>query len=359
MTALQSITKATSISAFPKAIKECSQYEMKKATGVFVINVGSIHFTPEWNLRKINREQVEALKHALLNGETVDPLEVEMIFIDEKPAFSVVDGHHTTTAIFELVEEGKHDGNHQATIFKGSELDKVVRAFNSTQGLPLTPLETARAFERMLNETKDDGSKMTRKDVAARTGKSLSFISNSLYLLIADEETLRLVEENKIKASRVGRIMREHGVENTHLIVKAEIAASSLDNQETNQTFELTTTHTSGLANSAPIIEEAEYSEVSKNMNTQGDDNPVQKGDDSKGQLIASKNALKYKSLSKGKVTAMVELVKRLAKKDIGKDGVLELNAIELQSLQDLGIELDKLDKHNQAVTEQLQALTV
>ncbi|EGQ9239957.1 hypothetical protein RJY99_004721 [Vibrio vulnificus] len=340
---MTSIVKATNISAFPNLIKSNGSV-MKKATGDFIVALRDIHFTPEWNIRKINRDQVAAIKSAIINGELVDPLELEMVLIDGIPMFLVVDGHHTYVAINELVSEGRHDGYHKATIFKGSEFDKVVRAFNCSQSLPLGPLDTARAFQRMLDETKDDGSKVTKSDISKRTGKPLAFISNSLFLLKADEETQRLIDEGKIKASRVGRIMREHGVENVALYVKAEL--SMVDAAKEQKLI----SDTAPQLKDSVVIEDAEYSVVSGGTTEQQPDNPP-------AQLIATKNALKLKSLSAGRISSMTELFRLLAKRGLDETGSITLNEIERAEFEALAIDIAKVDNHNALVKEKLSSL--
>ena len=226
-----------------------------------------------------------------------------------------------------MFDEGKHDGFVPVTIFKGNEKDKLTRAFNSTQGLALTPLDQGRLFQRMLDEG------MSKKEISKRTSKSLSVISNALFILKADDEVITAIEEGKIKSSRVGRIMREHGTENATLIVKAEIEAGQ------------------------PNTLEQQPKGISDSQQTSDSDSNESQVD--KGVFKASKQALQYKSLSKGKTQDLIELVRMLANREaIDTDGNITLSSIERVALESAMKEIKKIDSHNQAVSETLSNIT-
>ena len=323
---MTTITAATSISNFANQIKANGFGDMKKATGEFIVNVKDVHFTPEWNLRHIDDEHVNEIAIAINNGEKVDPLELEAIFVDEKPAFQIVDGHHTYCAIQKLVDKNEHSGDHQATMFKGSEADKVIRAFNSTQGRPLTPYETAKAFERMLNEG------LTRSDIAKRTGKKLSFISNALFLLNADEGMKTLIETGAISPSRAGRLMRENGELATAI---ARIEVGTPESQETTEIPEQPTTeNTNSVPNDSRVTLES------------SDTNKMRK---------AAKSATKLRSLSAGKMDSIQELISSLAGRV--DSGVIELNTVLEVQLQELSKDIQEIKEHNRNVIETMKSI--
>lgn len=347
------IEKVTSISAFPKMLAKHSEFAFKKATGEFVGNVADIHLTLDWNIRNIDREQVEGIKNALEQGQSIDPIEVELITVDGVPKMSIVDGHHTTVAINEMVSDGKHDGYHKMSVFKGSELDKLTRCYNATQNLELSPLDAAKAFQRM----KVEGA--TNKEIQRRTGKSLSFISNALYLLNAPAELQDMMKEKTIACSRVGRLMREHGFDNALLIAKAEVEAYKVSKQNENVETQAPVTQSeetqltiTGESNAA--IEDAEYTELEAEPSA-NDVKIIRKEPAKK----ATKNALKTKSLSSGKVQEMIELMRLLGRKEVSEDGALQLNKVEKDTFERLVQALNEVDTHNQRVAEEMQNLGV
>ncbi|MDN3661109.1 ParB/RepB/Spo0J family partition protein [Vibrio agarivorans] len=328
MTTSLALPKTATLTSARKFMADIKADSDMKRSDSYTIHIRDIEFRPEWNIRQINLEHVEALKATIANGELFDALEVEGVYNeDNKACFHIVDGHHTYSAIKSLFDEAKHDGFVPVVIFKGNEQDKLIRAFNSTQGLKLTPLEQARVYERMLNEG------MTKKEVSQRTGKSLSVISNALYILNADEEVITAIEEGKIKSSRVGRIMREHGTDNASLIVKAEIQAAQ---------------------GNSPVVEPE---------SPQGAQEPTgannQESDTQKGMIKASKQALQYKTLSKGKTQDLIELVRMLANREaIESDGNIKLSSVERIALESAMKEIKKIDSHNQAVSETMSNIT-
>ncbi|MGD8116963.1 ParB/RepB/Spo0J family partition protein [Vibrio sp. TRT 29B02] len=325
---MSQVIQATSISAFPKAIKEEGLFDMKKATGEFVIDVGLIDFTPEWNIRPICRTQVEALKNARLNGETLDPFELEPVQIDGKNRFRIVDGHHTYVAIKELFDANSDDGKHKATMFKGSESDKLVRAFNSTQGLPLTPMQACRTFQRMLDEG------MSRKEIAKRVSKPLAYVSDVLFLSNADSEMVAMIDSNVISASRAKRLLREQG-ENATAFAKLE-AGNSIHTQLDNSAANTPLTGEDSANDSRISTESATESTIRK----------------------ASKRSTQMRSVSNGKTTAAFELLTAINKRLPESGESLELNPLLLNQIKELASYYTDIQQHNTDVANQLKQIS-
>ncbi|MCG9575485.1 hypothetical protein L1D14_04460 [Vibrio tubiashii] len=334
-----SIVSATSMAKFTDAIKQSGSGDMKKATGEFVINVSDINYTPEWNLRPIDHEHVAEMAEAMDNGEVFDPIEVEMVFVDNQPKFNIVDGYHTYNVIKLLMEQNKHDGQTRATIFKGNEADKLFRAFNSSQNKQLTPYQAAKTFERMLNETNDDGSKVTKSQISARTGKTLSYISNTLFILNADTEMLKLIESGEISPSKAGRLMRKHG-EMATPFAKAELgllAPSSTDSVETEPAPSTTLPST-----------DSESSQENNSKVKQGES-------DTRSLKKAAKNATTLRSPTPAKTQSAFELILSMANRLEGD--TLTLNSLQLEQLKGLSKYIEEVNNHNAKVTATLAAL--
>ncbi len=327
---MSQVIAATSISAFPKAIKEEGLFDMKKATGEFVIDVGLIDFTPEWNIRPICRTQVEALKNARQNGETLDPFELEPVQIDGKNRFRIVDGHHTYVAIKELFDEKQDDGKHKATMFKGTESDKLVRAFNSTQGLPLTPMQACRTFQRMLDEG------MSRKEIAKRVSKPLAYVSDVLFLSNADDEMVAMIDSEVISASRAKRLLREQG-ENATAFAKLETGTGL--NTESGESGQ-------------PAANQELTSEQSANdsrINTESaTETTIRK---------AGKRSTQMRTVSTGKTTAAFELLTAVSKR-LPEDGeTIELNPLLLNQIKELANYYSDIKAHNTEVANSLKQI--
>lgn len=322
---IQVSSKATSPRKF---LNDIDNKDLMKRTDSYLIHINKINFVEEWNIRNIDSEQVLAIKTSISNGEEPEASTVEMVYIDDVPMFNIVDGHHTYCALRELHEEGKHDGTLKVVIFKGNEADKLVRAFNSTQGKPLTPIESANVFQRM----KSNG--LTNSKISERTGKSLSFISNALFLLNGDNEMLKLIEDGSLSSSRAGRLLRDHGADMATSVAKLEI----------------------GLSNDATVAAIPEEASAQADNKPQGE---KVKTECSEGQRVrkAAKNAMKRKTLSAGKVTSALELIKTMSKR-VNDDHMVELNEHLVAQLESLSSELERIESHNQSVMSHLAELS-
>ncbi|WP_038195195.1 ParB/RepB/Spo0J family partition protein [Vibrio nigripulchritudo] len=328
---MQVITPATSLSAFPKGVKEEGLFDMKKATGEFVVNSGLIHFTPESNIRPIDRAHVEDLKNARLNGEILDPFELEPVLIDGKHRFIIVDGHHTYVSIEELRQEGKDDGQHKATMWKGTESDKLVRMFNCAQGLPLTPLQAARTFKRM----EEQG--MTRKEIAKRTSKKLAYVSDTLFLLTAEPELIAMIEKGDISPSRAKRLMREQGANATAF---AKLEAGTFSNRSTS-------------------TDETSSSNQLENVNTStGEEQDQSQTETTTSIKRAAKLSTKMRSASKGKTDAAFELLIALSKRLPEEGESIEINPLLRNQLKSLSTYYSDIQQHNADVAETLNNIS-
>ncbi|MCC2524927.1 ParB/RepB/Spo0J family partition protein [Vibrio coralliilyticus] len=346
------ITKATSISAFPKELQLKAGQQLKKATGEFIGNIASIHYTPEWNIRDICPDNVAEIKRVIAGGGPVDPIEVEPIFVDGVPMLSTIDGHHTYLAIKELVDEEKHDGLHRMSLFKGTEKQKLVRAFNSSQNLKLKPIQAARTFQRMLDEG------MSRSDISRETGKPLSYISNALHLLLAPEKALKLIDEGKISSSRVGRIMREHGADKGmgYILIEAQEVSIPAQNNTNVPASESVTVENNALHEHQLSIPDSELQDSNISTRNGAAVNSSEKGETTKR---AAKQSTKLRSPSKSQVDSSVELIMALGSRiDDENQTSIELNPLILKQIKELASKFSDIKSHNKSITDAVNALS-
>ena len=305
----------TNFRQFITALKE-EGLGCKRPDGLRV-PLSAIHFTPEWNIREIDPEHVAKIVNTMRAGETVDALELEPVLVNGEPRFVIVDGHHSYTAMLELGIEMT-----DAIIFKGTESDKVIRAYNSTQGKVLTLIEKARAFKRLQNEG------MKNKEISDRTGESPSVITNALAVLKGDAELQKMVDDNEISCTRAVNFIRKYGDDAT----KFARLETSIANPVLEEESETLTVASSG--DSAEVLPTRKAAKVSK------------------------KQGLRTKVLSAKKTNDALSMIKLLSAR-AGETSIENLPAQVIEKLNALATELKEIEEYNRSLAEMLQETAV
>ena len=282
------------------------------------IPLAAIHFTPEWNIREIDQEHVDKIAATISAGEYVDALEVEPVLVDGEPRFVIVDGHHTYSALLKLGIDMT-----DAIIFKGSEADKVIRAYNSTQGKVLTLIEKARAFKRLQNEG------LRNKEISERTGERPSVITNALAILKGDAKLQSMVDNNEISCTLAVNLIRKYGDDAT----KFAILETSMSVNETV---------------------EVEHNSITGEL--VNDDNSTVEAIEAPTKMAAKKStkqALRPKTLSAKKTTNALSMIKLLATK-VNGNNIEELPNAVVEMLQGLATEMKEIEDYNRELLEMI-----
>lgn len=169
----------------------------------FLVDPAAIKVRPGFNPRPINIAHVEEMYNSFVSGASFDPLVVDV----EEGEIYVVAGHHRRE-MYLLARERGHDIKRvEARQFRGTEADRVALTFTSQQGLALTPLQLATQYGRLIELG------WTNTEVAARAGKTVQHVRDTLLLLDADAKTKKLLEKGKVSAEVVRTALRQHGAD--------------------------------------------------------------------------------------------------------------------------------------------------
>lgn len=182
-------------------------------TTQFKINPKLLEFEDGFNARPISRDHIESLKTSFKAGVTFPAIEVR---VDDGRVI-VVDGHHRTVAACELIDDGIEIVGIDATQFRGSDADRVVRMLTSTQGLPLTPLQMGLQYRKLVTF----GWEV--KKISAHVGKTPSHVGEMIRLAESNSDVQRMVESNEVAAHTAVKAIRKHG-ERAGSVLSGELA---------------------------------------------------------------------------------------------------------------------------------------
>ncbi|GIX41458.1 MAG: chromosome partitioning protein ParB [Leptospiraceae bacterium] len=154
------------------------------------IDVDKIEPNPDQPRKRFNQKELEELAETIKNVGILEPIIVRQ----ENEKYIIISGERrwraTKLAGFKKIPAILKNVDD----IKSAELAII----ENIQREDLTPLEEARAYERLMKLTN-----MNIKQIAERVGKDRSTISNLLRLLKLPEEIQQLVEDKKITAGQV------------------------------------------------------------------------------------------------------------------------------------------------------------
>ena len=204
-----------------KAMAEDKELDAVGKITNFLIDPATIKVRPGFNPRPINQNHVEEMYTAFAAGASFDPLVVD---VEDGDVF-VVAGHHRRE-MYLLARERGHDVKRvEARQFRGTEAERVALTITSQQALPLTPLQLAGQYAKLLSLG------WTNAEVASRVGKSAQHIRDTLALLDADSKTKKMLEKGQVSAE-VGRTARrQHGAEAGE-VLEADLAQAKAEGKE-------------------------------------------------------------------------------------------------------------------------------
>lgn len=203
-----------------------SQLYSSKESGLttkktFLVPLSEIYAEEGYNVRELNQPHVEEFRDAFIAGEYIPPLAVEVT----ERGVKVIDGHHRYYGALAATEAGCEIPRLECKDFVGSEADKIAFMVTSSQGLALTPLERAAAYQRLLNQN------WTIQEIAKKVKRSESDIIQHTQLEECSGYIKSLVRSGSMNYAIAISIHREHGVyadrEAARLMKKAEDAGKT------------------------------------------------------------------------------------------------------------------------------------
>ncbi|CAO94989.1 ParB/RepB/Spo0J family partition protein [Erwinia tasmaniensis] len=171
-----------------------------KTQKTYFVAPGAIHIEAGYNVRDIDEEHVEEFRQAYLAGEFVPAL---VVMVTEK-GIRVMDGHHRLMGAMAALPDVPHLML-ECKDFKGTETDRLAFMITSSQGRALTPVERARAYQRLSNQG------LSPKEIAVKVKRSSVDVDNHLNLLSAPDELIDMVKQGEVAMTTALSMTREHG----------------------------------------------------------------------------------------------------------------------------------------------------
>lgn len=180
---------------------------VKKVDG-FKARLTDIQVVDGFNVRISDddlREHIAAIAGAISAGLPIPPLEV---WVDpDTGVMELVDGHCRYHAYHLYAETSTDfDGWVSVTKFEGTRAQRKARIVTSNNQLKLKPIELGRVYLSLRDE---EG--MSRYDIAAMIGRSVSHIDQLILLASASDAVTQAVESGAISATEAVKLQRDHG----------------------------------------------------------------------------------------------------------------------------------------------------
>jgi ParB family transcriptional regulator, chromosome partitioning protein len=173
---------------------------------LYRVDPAIIQIKTDWNSRSsadpANKEHIEGLKASIKEIGVKRPLVCYM----ENEVVYVSDGHCRLQAVMELIKEGIEIKSIpvQTEDRFSNEADRIFSQIVHNQGKPLTGLEQAKVFKRLM----DLG--WSQKDIAAKAGISGGRVSQLLELLTLPISLQMFITEGKASANMVLNVFKKH-----------------------------------------------------------------------------------------------------------------------------------------------------
>ena len=172
---------------------------IKKETN-FQVDPALVKVKPGFN-RPIDRANVEQFKTSIKAGATIPPIYVTVT----DGVIELVDGEHRWIAVCELVAEGEPILSMAAIQFRGDAAEQIAHLLTSSQGKPLTPLESGLQYQKLARYG------WTTKQIADRVGRSQGHVSQCIALAESGIEVKQAVQRGEVSSTLAMEVVRTHG----------------------------------------------------------------------------------------------------------------------------------------------------
>ena len=121
--------------------------------------------------------------------------------------YTIVEGHRRIAAVNLAIEQGKLDGaTFRIPMVKSkpmSDIDRTLSLITFNSGKPLHMLEEATVYERAI------AYGATEAEMAKRTGRSKTHVTNCLLLLTASKKTKKMIVDGSISSTQVINLLKK------------------------------------------------------------------------------------------------------------------------------------------------------
>ncbi len=175
----------------------CPRDEQMIRNNIYIAPLEWFAVEPGFNLRELDDEHVEQFAQSYEQGLYVPPVVAELAIIDGNPRLMIREGHHRLEGAQLAVTRGAALPGLVVSEFKGNKADAVVLMMNSSQSLPLTPLQRSEGYKRLA------GQQWKPSQIAKKVGRSVQHVEQLLMLANADEAIKELIRLNRITSTTV------------------------------------------------------------------------------------------------------------------------------------------------------------
>lgn len=173
----------------------------------FLFDPEQIHEREGYNCRNMDATEtvnrIRKMADAIHAGGTAafPPITV----CQEEGRIFVIAGYCRRRAFILAKQEGAPIKGILAIANTQKEDERTLDLLNSNDGLPLTPLEKAKAVKRLID------FRWTSQEIARRRGVSVTAINNLLALLDAPADVVQMVEAGEVSATLAVNTVRQEG----------------------------------------------------------------------------------------------------------------------------------------------------
>jgi ParB-like chromosome segregation protein Spo0J len=180
--------------------KHFKDQKMASKTDIVYIDPKTLVIEEGFNIRPVDQSYVDELAQAYLNGDTLPPLIVEILLVNDTPTPYVRDGHHRTHALLKA-------GIPQVAIipFKGNREAAIALMFKSGSTRSLTRVQRATGVRRLR------ACNMSQESIAKLLGISQGEVSILEKIAMLPEAVKDMVEQNIVSATLAVDLHATHG----------------------------------------------------------------------------------------------------------------------------------------------------
>lgn len=171
----------------------------------YQVELDMLHIDEADNIRTVDMEYAQRWADQFIRDDGIKSIGVIEVQIMPDGRYRVVDGQHRVTGAKIARDMGVSIRRIQAKTFEGTDAQRYAMMRKKNSGMPLTPLQDAKACAKM----RDGG--WTNKEIAQEIGVSVSFVATHLELWDCSPFMKGLVDEGKASYATAVELQREHG----------------------------------------------------------------------------------------------------------------------------------------------------